>query len=208
MAFPALNLKAQNGFYGGDASAGEAGFWERPRWLWLRRPATGETLRLVYWADGQLIEDAYRQASWFLRDVRFQSMLAADSPIIKKALDRGTIRPEHLSPWVMMDPILLDILYAYCAWLDYCGISSPVLLTSGFRHLITNWMTEGSARDSEHVKGGAADIVVPGVKAVDLAKFGQWLAGGGVGLYVSRNFIHVDKGRRRFWDGDKALHKK
>lgn len=198
--FPMLNVRAQS-YSGADPSAQPQGFWERDRWLWLRRPATGEQIKLVYWRDGQLLQDAYLQVSWFLRDVRFQKMLASRDPRINAALRKGLIREEHLSPWVLMDPVLLDTLYAYCAWLQYCGINAPLTNTSGFRHLITNSMTEGAARDSWHVKGGAADIVVSGVSPSALAKFGLWLSGGGVGLYESRGFIHVDRGRVRSWRG-------
>ena len=201
VALSFVNVRAQGAYAGGDASVESQGFWDRPRWLWLTRPATGEHLKLVYWQDGQLIQDAYLQASWFLRDVRFQRMLAGNDPHIKNALNKGLIGQEHLSPWVTMDPVLLDILYAYCAWLQIYGISSPLIMTSGFRHFITNSLTEGAARDSWHVKGGAGDIVVPGVSPAALARFGQWLSGGGVGLYSSRGFIHIDRGRVRSWKG-------
>ena len=201
MGFPALNLRAQTGFNAADASQSPNGFWERPRWLWLKRPATGEQLRLVYWKDGNLIPEAHQQASWFLRDVRFQGMLASKDSRIRNALNSGLIREEHLSPWVLMDPILLDIQYAFCAWLSFHGISSPLLVTSGFRHVVTNSLTEGAARDSWHIRGGASDLVVPGIMPEALAKFGQWLSGGGVGLYANRNFIHIDRGRVRSWRG-------
>lgn len=201
-AAPFLNVKAQGAFIGGDASSGQSqDFWDRPRWLWLRRPATGEVVRLVYWQDGQIIPDAHREASWFLRDVRFQRMLASNDIHIRNALNNGSIGREHLSPWLLVDPVLLDIQYAFCAWLYHYNVNSPLLVTSGFRHAITNHLTEGAARDSWHVKGGASDIVVPSVRVDALAKFGLWLSGGGVGLYASRNFIHIDRGRVRSWKG-------
>lgn len=201
LASPFVNARAQGDFIGGDVSAQPAGFWERPRWVWLKRSVTGEELKLVYWKDGQLIPDAYHQASWFLRDLRFQAMLSKKDARIDTALLKGVITEQHLSPWVLMDPVLLDILYAYSAWLYVCGVRSPLLITSAFRHLITNYMTEGAARDSWHVKGGACDVVVPGVKPDALANFGRWLSGGGVGLYPNRGFIHVDRGRVRSWLG-------
>lgn len=202
VAAPFVSVRAQGAYVGGDASLAQTkGFWERPRWLWLKRPATGEQIKLVYWKDGQLLQDAYQQASWFLRDVRFHTMLTKRDPRVNAALNSGLIRAEHLSAWVLMDPFLLDIQYAFCAWLNIYGINQPLLVTSGFRHIITNNLTEGAARDSWHVRGGASDIVVPGVKPQALAKFGQWLAGGGVGLYANRNFIHIDRGRVRSWQG-------
>lgn len=201
MGFPALALRAQTGFNSGDVSAGTQGFWERPRWVWLKRSATGEQIKLVYWQDGGLIPQAYEQVCWFLRDVRFERMLAANDPAIRLALNRGQIGQAHLSAWLLMDPVILDILYAYTAWLATFGIDAPITLTSAFRHLITNLTTEGAARDSWHVKGGAADIVVQGVSPGALARFGLWLAGGGVGIYQNRGFIHLDRGRVRAWQG-------
>lgn len=199
--FPALNLRAQTGFNAGDASEAPQGFWERPRWVWLKRAATGEQIRTVYWQDGQIIPETYQQVCWFLRDVRFQQMMSANDPAIRLALNRGLIGEQHLSAWLMMDPVLLDILYAFSAWLALFNVNTPIVLTSAFRHLITNNTTEGAARNSWHLQGGAADIVVPGVAPEALARFGQWLAGGGVGIYHSRGFIHLDRGRLRSWRG-------
>lgn len=177
------------------------GFWERPRWLWVRRMSTGEQVRLVYWRDGQLIEDAHRQISWLMRDVRFEHMLRAGDPAIRRALDRGLIGQQHLSPWMLMDPALLDIHYAYSAWLYAFGIQEPLGQTSGLRHMITNAMTEGAAFDSKHQDGRASDIVVPGVSVQALGRFGQFLRGGGVGVYERKAFVHIDTGRVRSWSG-------
>lgn len=174
-------------------------FWQVPRWLWLTRPVTGEAVRLVYWQDGQYDPGACQAISWFMRDVRFERMLRAKSPIIDRALDAGRITREHLSPWMMMDPVLLDILYAYSAWLQSFEMSKPIVLTSALRHILTNDATEGAVRDSWHTKGGAVDIVIPNVPVANAAAFGKWLSGGGVGLYTSKRFVHLDRGRVRSW---------
>jgi len=201
LSAPAIVLGADDAPYrANDPMAGNPDyFWTLPRWVWLHRPASGETIKLVYWQDGQLIDNAYQQISWFLRDVRFQKMLDAKSPVIYRALDAGRIGREHLSPWALMDPILIDILYAYSAWLNYYGIQKPLTLTSALRHMLTNEMTEGAARNSWHTKAGAADVVIPGVSPAASAKFGKWLSGGGVGLYIQKNFVHLDRGRVRSW---------
>lgn len=197
---PALCLAGQGDQYGGDPESMQ-GFWEMPRWVWLKRAATGKEIRRVYWRDGQLIPGAYEELSWFLRDLRFERMLEDKDRRIGQALDRGLITREHLSPWMLMDPVLLDILYAHTAWLRFYGINEPLLLTSALRHILTNALTEGAARDSWHTKGGAADIVIPGISPIRVASFSRWLAGGGVGLYVTKNFVHVDRGRVRTWRG-------
>ena len=176
-------------------------FWSMPRWVWLKRAGNGEEIKLEYWREGQLDPIAYQRISWFLRDLRFQTLLKSGSPLIHQALDSGRISKAELSPWMMMDPILLDILYAYSAWLRFYGVSRPVLVTSGLRHVLTNALTEGAARDSWHTSGGAADIVIEGVPSASVASFGRWLSGGGVGLYVQKNFVHVDRGRVRSWRG-------
>lgn len=193
---------AESVLYSGvDPQLAGLGFWDYPRWVWLKRPASGETIRLEYWRDGVMNRQAYQAISWFLRDVRFDSMLRKKDPAIRRALDRGQIGAEHLSPWTWMDPILLDILYAYCAWLNFHGVVKPLTVTSGLRHILTNAMTEGAAKDSWHTRGGAADILIDGVPVDRMASFGRWLSGGGVGLYIHKGFVHVDKGRVRSWRG-------
>lgn len=174
-------------------------FWTQQRWVWLKRAGTNEEIRLVYWANGQLIPEAYQQLSWFLRDRRFEQMLSTESPIITKAVSSGRLTPAQKTPWALMDPVTLDILYAYSAWLHVYGLSRPLMVTSGFRHFISNEQTEGAALASWHPKAGAVDFYIPGVSVEQVARFGQWLAGGGVGLYLKKNFTHVDRGRVRSW---------
>lgn len=174
-------------------------FWTQPRWVWLKHATTGEEIRFVYWADGQLIQSAYEQASWFLRDRRFEKMLKANDPVIKNAVSAGKVKAAQLTPWALMDPIVLDILYAHGAWLQVYGMPRALMVTSGFRHFITNALTEGAALAGWHPKAGAADFFIPGVPVEQVARFGRYLAGGGVGLYPSKNFIHVDRGRVRSW---------
>lgn len=146
-----------------------------------------------------MVPSAYQSVSWFMRDLRFERMLARRDRRIDEAIDTGRIQREHLSPWMLMDPIMLDILYAYTAWLHGFGINEPIVLTSGLRHVLTNEATEGAARDSWHVKGGAADIVIPSVPPANAAAFGRWLSAGGVGLYSNMRFVHLDRGRVRSW---------
>ena len=149
-------------------------FWDQPRWIWLRRPATGEEIRTVYWAQGQLVRDEYIKVCWFLRDVR-----------AKKSM------------W--MSPVLLDMLYASSSWLHWHGIARPILTTSAARFHETNDRTEGAARNSLHLEGRAHDGRIPGVSLESMARLGLWLGAGGVGYYPGKNFCHWDDGRIRFW---------
>ena len=151
-------------------------FWDYPRSLWLKRPATGEEKRLVYWAQGQYLVDGYREACHMLRDVQANQTVA-------------------------MDPVLLDILRGMQGWFEAAGISKPIILNSGYRSPKTNKKIEGAARNSQHLSGKAADIVIPDVPTDYLAKLALYLQGGGVGFYPSKGFVHVDSGNLRVWKG-------
>lgn len=151
-------------------------FWDLPRTLWLKRPATGEEKRVVYWANGAYVTDGYRQVCHLLRDVRAGQTVA-------------------------MDTVLLDILRGIQGWFEMAQIHRPIVLNSGYRSPKTNQATEGAAWSSQHVAGKAADIWVPDVPADYLASLAAYLQGGGVGVYPAKGFIHVDSGRLRSWRG-------
>ena len=70
----------------------------------------------------------------------------------------------------------------------------PVTVNSGYRTPTYN-VAVGGAKDSLHIKGLAADIVIAGIKPSDTAiaaEMAMFSAGkkGGIGLYQS--FVHVD----------------
>ncbi len=169
-------------------------FWSAPRQIWLWRRATGQSIKAVWWADGQVQPQAYRDLSLFLGD----PLMAVR---IRQAAQRGQPVPAHWHQAVGMSPVVLDTLYALGAWLAYFGMSRPIEVTSGFRHPLTNAAIEGAARDSLHQIGAAVDVVVPGVPASKVAQFGAWMRGGGVGVYPQRGFTHLDAGRVRTWQG-------
>lgn len=129
---------------------------------------------MVYWSDGNIHVDAWRQASHFMRD---------------RVVSRG----------VYMSPTLLDVLYGITGWLEYFNVPSSPILHSGYRDPVRNMRIEGAALNSKHITGEAADISIPGVSSLQLAKFGQWLGGGGVGWYPQKNFVHLDVGSVRSW---------
>jgi uncharacterized protein YcbK (DUF882 family) len=189
--------------WGAQAMPAPDNFWSAPRWLWIKRSGTGEELKINYLNDGVLDNQAHQQISWFLRDRRFERLLkdteANKSATLTNALKRGELHRSEMTPWAMMDPVVLDILYAYSSWLNVYGLDRAIEVTSGFRHFLTNALTEGSVRDSWHTKAGAVDFFIPGVPIEQVARFGVWLSGGGVGLYRSQNFTHADRGRVRRW---------
>jgi len=93
-----------------------------------------------------------------------------------------------------ISPALVELLQAIR---DHYGAS--VIVRSGFRCPLHN-RSVGGAKDSRHLHGDAADIVVTGVSARQVADFADGLVGdsGGVGSYAS--FTHVDvRGQRARW---------
>lgn len=150
-------------------------FWRRPRRVSLRH-ASGDRIDAVYWSDGELIVSEYTRLSYFMRD---------------RVVGSG----------VYIHPVLLDILYGINGWLAYYGVHAPVVLTSGYRDPRRNLTIEGAAQNSLHPRGEAADISIPGISSLQVARFGMWLGGGGVGWYPRKHFTHVDRGRLRTWRG-------
>lgn len=57
------------------------------------------------------------------------------------------------------------------------------------------------ARNSEHTLGHAVDFRLPGVGIKRLHAWARSLRLGGVGFYHRSQFIHVDVGRVRYWNG-------
>jgi uncharacterized protein YcbK (DUF882 family) len=55
------------------------------------------------------------------------------------------------------------------------------------------------AANSLHLVGKAIDIRLPGIKLRSLYKAAVGLRGGGVGIYPSSDFVHIDVGRVRTW---------
>jgi uncharacterized protein YcbK (DUF882 family) len=143
------------------------------RELWLVRD--DDEMRSVYWtASTGFNRNEYLNLCWFLRDKR-----------------AGRVFP--------IDRHLLDVLCGVQTWLARNGHPSPIHINSGYRSMATNRKIEGAARNSQHILGKAADIVVPGVTPVKLAGMAAIFGRGGTGFYVGRDFVHVDSGDERIW---------
>ncbi|MCC6903036.1 MAG: YcbK family protein [Polyangiaceae bacterium] len=85
-----------------------------------------------------------------------------------------------------MDSALLDLLYRLQRHFD----APCVRVVSAFR----------SGGASQHAKGRAADIVIPGVADEKLASVARGLGSVGVGLYPKSGFVHVDvRERPHYW---------
>lgn len=91
----------------------------------------------------------------------------------------------------MVDTELVDLLEE-----TRDEIERPIKITSGYRCKAHNATIPGAAKDSTHLQGEAADILVPDEFHAIVDK----LVGnrGGVGFY--RNRLHVDvRGKRARW---------
>ncbi len=151
-------------------------FWSKPRRIFLKREYTNEQSEIFYYHNGKIDQQQYWLASYLLRDIRQKKM-------------------------VYVDPKLLDLICAVQAWMMYYGNNDPISVLSGFRTLKTNAGLEGAAKNSMHLYGKAVDFRVNGLKINELASIADQFNAGGIGLYPSSNFLHLDTGGVRKWVG-------
>jgi uncharacterized protein YcbK (DUF882 family) len=147
----------------------------RRRMLRFYNLHTGESLKTVYWENGEYDPDELDRVNYILRDFR-----------------ANEIKP--------IDPALLDLLVGIQKRL---GTSQPFQVVSGYRSPLTNAMlhanSEGVAVHSLHLEGKAIDICVEGRSLSQIRRAAWKLQGGGVGYYPRTGFVHVDTGRIRWW---------
>jgi len=141
----------------------------------ILRAQTQDRFAGVYWRDGRYDREALRQLNWVMRDPH-----------------RNEITP--------MDPRLFDIMVEVQQRLD-SGAAWTV--TSGFRTQETNAarvrQSRAVARASLHMSGMAVDCRLPGRQALGIARAAAAMQVGGVGLYRSAGFVHLDCGPARRW---------
>jgi uncharacterized protein YcbK (DUF882 family) len=99
-----------------------------------------------------------------------------------------------------MDVKLLDLLTELHR---QTGSKQPFQIISGYRSPKTNASlaaeSNGVAKHSMHLEGRAIDIRLADVNLRDLRNTAVAMKRGGVGIYPSSNFVHVDTGRVRTW---------
>jgi uncharacterized protein YcbK (DUF882 family) len=138
---------------------------------------TGEKMEAVYWADGDYIPDVLEAVNVQLRDFR-----------------TGDVYP--------IAPELLDVLDAINT---LSGTNAKFQVISGYRSAATNAMlrerSEEVAKKSFHMSGMAIDVRLPDVDLYRLHTAVLSLGRGGVGYYPYSNFVHMDVGPVRAWDG-------
>lgn len=147
----------------------------RERSLSLYNLHTGEQISTPYWMAGDYLPDSLNAINNVLRDHR-----------------SGEVYP--------IDPGLLDLLSALQ---QAVGSRHRYEVISGYRSPSTNAMLRNSgsgvAKRSLHMQGKAIDIRLPGTQLATLHKAAKQMKSGGVGLYTSSNFVHVDTGTVRYW---------
>ena len=138
---------------------------------------TGEILDEVYWTSGRISESAQKAISWIMRDWRTGAAIPIDTRLI-------------------------DILSATHRRLR---TGHPLELVSGYRSPETNLLlrarSDGVAPRSLHMVGMAADIRVPGRTLDEILHAAEASGAGGIGTYPRSNFVHIDWGRPRRWQG-------
>ena len=156
------------------ATATNAGATERR--LILFHLHTHERIDIVYRRGDSYIPDAVGRLDHFLRDHRTGDVTA-------------------------LDPRLFDLLNDLTASLG--RPETEIDIVCGYR---TPWSNEylrrttvGVAEHSQHMRGEAIDIRIPGVPTARLRDAALNLGRGGVGYYPDSGFVHVDLGRVRRW---------
>jgi uncharacterized protein YcbK (DUF882 family) len=136
---------------------------------------TGEKLQVSYWENGAYLPDALEEINFLMRD----------------------FRTDEIQP---IAPQLLDFVHRMQTT---AGSSGTFLIFSAYRSPGTNEMlrrsTSGVAKRSFHTKGQALDIRFSGMRTAGLRDVATQLNIGGVGLYSSSDFLHVDVGPVRHW---------
>lgn len=147
------------------------------RSLTMLHAHTNETITITYKQNGAFVSEALQKLNWFLRDWRI------DEP-------------------TSMSPHLFDII-----WYVYreAGANSAIRVMSAYRSPGTNAMlrrrSRAVAKESQHMRGNAMDVHIPGVSMGHVREIGMRLQRGGVGYYPSAGspFVHLDVGSVRSW---------
>jgi uncharacterized protein YcbK (DUF882 family) len=143
----------------------------------LHNTHTQESLTADYCRDGAYCAPALQDVAHVLRDHR-----------------NGAVHE--------IDPGLLDLL---CTAAERCGRDAEFEVISGYRSPESNAAmharSPGVASHSLHMEGRAIDVRLVGCDLARLRDTGLALARGGVGFYRDLQFVHLDTGRVRVWNG-------
>ncbi len=112
------------------------------------------------------------------------------------------LRDHFTNEMTQMDKKLIEVVL--CAAKQFKA--DAVTVVSGFRHPKFNLMLRKKghqvARDSQHTHGNAVDFMIAKVPVQKLHEWAKAQKLGGVGIYLSSGFVHMDTGPIRFWSGE------
>jgi uncharacterized protein YcbK (DUF882 family) len=138
---------------------------------------TGDSLTVTYFRDGMYQPAMLARVAFVLRDFR-----------------SGDVH--------QIDPMLLDALHDLQLLSQH---DKPYQVISAFRSSTTNATlrkkSKGVAEHSMHIEGKAIDVRVSGVSTKKLRDLAISMNRGGVGYYPGSDFLHIDTGRLRSWQG-------
>jgi uncharacterized protein YcbK (DUF882 family) len=138
---------------------------------------TGESIDTVYWVEGEYVPEALKEITYFMRDWRNDKVK-------------------------VIDPRTVDIAAASHRLME---TNEPYMMLSGYRSPETNAMlrsrSRGVARNSLHMSGMAADLRMKSRSVSQMFAAASACNAGGVGRYYGSNFVHMDCGQVRTWQG-------
>ena len=147
------------------------------RWLELASTHTGEVLSVAFRGASGLAQDAVRSLQHLLRDHRNNQQHPIDVALY-----------DHLADLAEM-----------------AGVEPRYEIISAYRSPASNAAlherSAGVAVHSLHLEGRAIDVRLRGVDCARLADLARNNQRGGVGYYRTSDFVHVDTGRVRSWQG-------
>lgn len=135
------------------------------------------SLEVVYFKNGEYVDEALDDINEFLSDFR-----------------TGDVAE--------IDPTLLDLIYDVR---ESLGSDGTYQIISAYRSSTTNEMlrtrseSSGVAKKSHHILGEAIDVRLVGVPTTKLRDAAISMQRGGVGYYEKSDFVHMDTGRVRRW---------
>ena len=132
---------------------------------------SGEAIDMIYWIDGKYVPEALAEINKFMRDVRTGQVAKIDARTV-------------------------DIIAATYRMMD---VSEPYTMLSGYRSPQTNRSLRGTAKNSLHMHGQAADLRLKSRSVSQIYRAAKACNSGGVGRYSRSNFVHVDCGPVRTW---------
>jgi len=147
------------------------------RWLELRNIHTDEVLKTTFQDANGFVADPLRKLQHLLRDYR-------------------TGQEHEMDPGLYVQ--LSDLARA-------AGAEPRYEVISGYRSPATNSMLHDTGHNvsehSLHMQGKALDVRLRGYDLAALRDLALAAKRGGVGYYPHSNFIHIDTGRVRQWEG-------